>query len=81
MTLTNLNEQPASQDYLKAIFRITEGKGPQTRANTKAIAAELGVSQPSVSAMLDRLAAAKLVDYVHYGGAQLTEDGRHAALR
>jgi DtxR family Mn-dependent transcriptional regulator len=81
LTLTNLNDQPASQDYLKAIFRITEAKGPDARANTKAIAAELGISQPSVSAMLDRLAAARLVDYVHYGGAQLTDDGRHAALR
>jgi DtxR family Mn-dependent transcriptional regulator len=81
LILSSLNEQPASQDYLKAIHRITEGKGRDARANTKAIAAELHVSQPSVSAMLDRLAAANLVDYVHYGGVQLSADGRRAALR
>jgi DtxR family Mn-dependent transcriptional regulator len=72
---------PAPQDYLKAIHRITEAAGPEARANTKAIAVELNISQPSVSAMLDRLSDAKLVDYVHYGGAQLTDEGRAAAMR
>jgi DtxR family Mn-dependent transcriptional regulator len=72
--------QPALQDYLKAVHRVTEARGGEP-ANTKAIAAELGISQPSVSAMLDRMAADGLVDYVHYGGATLTRKGRRAALR
>jgi DtxR family Mn-dependent transcriptional regulator len=71
---------PAPQDYLKAIHRITDG-GAAARAGTKAIAAELKVSPPSVSAMLDRLAAEGMVDYVHYGGATLTAEGRRTALR
>jgi DtxR family Mn-dependent transcriptional regulator len=73
--------QPALQDYLKAIHRLTEASGRQDRATTKAIAAELGVTAPSVSAMLDRMAAQRLVDYVHYAGASLTPRGRRAALR
>ncbi|MEA2684008.1 MAG: DtxR family transcriptional regulator, Mn-dependent transcriptional regulator [Chloroflexota bacterium] len=72
---------PALQDYLKAIHRLTEGSGRQDRASTKAIAAELGVTAPSVSAMLDRMASQRLVDYVHYAGASLTPRGRRAALR
>ncbi|MGI8609736.1 MAG: metal-dependent transcriptional regulator [Candidatus Dormibacteria bacterium] len=72
--------QPALQDYLKAVYRVTESRGGEP-ANTKAIAAELGVSQPSVSAMLDRMAADGLVDYVHYAGATLSRRGRRAALR
>lgn len=72
--------QPALQDYLKAVYRVTEARGGEP-ANTKAIATELGVSQPSVSAMLDRMAADGLVDYVHYAGATLSRKGRRAALR
>jgi DtxR family Mn-dependent transcriptional regulator len=72
--------KPALQDYLKAIHQVTEARGGEP-ANTKAIAARLGVSQPSVSAMLDRMAADGLIDYVHYAGASLTRKGRRAALR
>jgi DtxR family Mn-dependent transcriptional regulator len=75
-----VHPQPALQDYLKAVFRVTEARGGQP-ANTKAIAAEIGVSQPSVSAMLDRMSADGLVDYIHYAGATLTRKGRRAALR
>jgi len=71
--------QPALQDYLKAIYQVTESRGGEP-AKTKAIAARLGVSQPSVSAMLDRLSADGQVDYVHYAGAALTAKGRGAAL-
>ncbi|MFN2466399.1 MAG: metal-dependent transcriptional regulator [Candidatus Dormibacteria bacterium] len=74
------NPKPALQDYLKAIHQVTEARGGEP-ANTKAIAVRLGVSQPSVSAMLDRMAADGLVDYVHYAGASLTRKGRRAALR
>ena len=72
--------KPALQDYLKAIHGITDAGGGEP-AKTKAIASRLGVSQPSVSAMLDRMSADGLVDYVHYGGASLTRKGRRAALR
>jgi DtxR family Mn-dependent transcriptional regulator len=73
--------KPAPQDYLKAIHRLTEGAPPGGRAGTKALALQLRVSPPSVSAMLDRLAEDGLVDYIHYGGARLTRRGRAAAMR
>jgi DtxR family Mn-dependent transcriptional regulator len=68
------------QDYLKAIHRLTEG-ADGGRATTTGIARELGVSAPSVSAMLDRMKAGGLVDYVHYAGATLTDEGQREALR
>jgi len=70
--------KPAIQDYLKAVHKLTE---TDSRATTNGIARALGVSAPSVSAMLDRMAAEGMVDYVHYAGASLTADGRAAALR
>ena len=77
--MPRVNPQPALQDYLKAIYQVTESSGGEP-AKTKAIASRLGVSQPSVSAMLDRLSADGQVDYVHYAGAVLTAKGRTAAL-
>jgi len=66
--------KPAIQDYLKAVHKLTE---TDPRATTNGIARSLGVSAPSVSAMLDRMAAEGMVDYVHYAGASLTPAGRH----
>jgi DtxR family Mn-dependent transcriptional regulator len=80
LLMPRAHPQPALQDYLKAIYQVTESRGGEP-ANTKAIATRLGVSQPSVSAMLDRMAADGQVDYVHYAGASLTRKGRRAALR
>jgi DtxR family Mn-dependent transcriptional regulator len=68
----------AREDYLKAIFHLgLEG----TRASTSALAERLGVRDPSVSAMLKRLAADGLVDHVPRSGATLTDDGRLACMR
>lgn len=64
-------------DYLKAIWTIGGGEG----AATSALAAELGVSAASVSAMLAKLQEMKLVTYRRYYGAELTEEGRREALR
>ncbi len=41
--MTVKHPQPALQDYLKAVYRVTEARRGEP-ANTKAIAAELGVS-------------------------------------
>jgi DtxR family Mn-dependent transcriptional regulator len=79
---TPAEPKPAPQDYLKAIHRLTEAEPAQPRrAGTKEIAAQLGVSAPSVSAMLDHLAGDGLIDYQHYRGARLSPRGRAAALR
>ena len=48
--------------------------------STSAIAAQLGVSQPSVTRMTKKLAADGLVVRVPYRGVTLTETGRRVAL-
>jgi len=72
--------QPTSarEDYLKAIFHLSRHGG---RVGTSALAERLGVRDPSVSAMLKRLAADGLVDYEPRQGALLTDRGRLATMR
>ena len=68
----------AREDYLKAIFHLEAEEG---RASTSSLAVRLGVRDPSVSAMLKRLAADGLVSYAPRHGATLTDAGRAACLR
>ncbi len=65
-------------DYLKAIWTVTNNNQP---AATNHLAKQLGLSAPSVSAMLGKLKKLGLVDYERYQGAQLTERGRCEAVR
>ena len=57
------------QDYLKEIFKLlSEGE----KATTTAIARRMGVSAPSVTSMLKKLAALGLVAHEPYrGGGKL----------
>ncbi|MEX2542259.1 MAG: metal-dependent transcriptional regulator [Trueperaceae bacterium] len=64
-------------DYLKAIWTVSNSKP----ASTNAIAEVLGVSSPSVSAMLARLQDSGLIEYERYRGVRLTEQGEREALR
>jgi DtxR family transcriptional regulator, Mn-dependent transcriptional regulator len=66
----------ASQDYLKAIWKL----GRDGPATTSAIADELGVSPASATGMLKRLAALGLVEHERYHGATLTIAGERVAL-
>jgi DtxR family Mn-dependent transcriptional regulator len=67
----------AIQDYLKEIYKLEAAGG---RPTTSALAAELGVSAPSVTSMVKKLASLKLVDYERYRGARLTPKGERVAL-
>ena len=67
----------AIQDYLKEIYKL-EAAG--SRATTSALAARLGVSPPSVTAMLKKLASLGLVEHERYRGARLTRKGEKVAL-
>jgi len=67
----------AAEDYLKAILQLESGDGATT---TGALAERLGISQPSVTAMTKKLAAADLVVRVPYRGVTLTRRGRRVAL-
>jgi len=66
------------EDYLKAVFRLTEEGEP---ASTTALADELLVAAPSVSGMIKRLAGQGLLQHVPYRGVTLTRAGRREALR
>jgi DtxR family Mn-dependent transcriptional regulator len=66
------------EDYLKAIYRLSPEGRP---ASTSDIAHLLELSAPSVSGMVKRLSELGLLEHVPYKGVQLTDAGRHAALR
>ena len=66
------------EDYLKAIFALTE-RGEI--ASTSAIAGALEVQPASVTGMVKRLAEADLVQHVPYRGVRLTGKGLREALR
>jgi DtxR family transcriptional regulator, Mn-dependent transcriptional regulator len=66
-------------DYLKAILEI--GGAEESRVTTNALAQRLGVRTPSVTGMLQKLAAQKpaLVVYEKHRGAHLTAAGKQRA--
>jgi DtxR family Mn-dependent transcriptional regulator len=66
------------QDYLKALFLLEREGSP---VPTSRLAAQLQVSAPSVTNMITRLAAARLVAHSPRAGAHLTPLGRREALR
>ncbi len=69
----------ALEDYLKAIYKLAhEGEG--AAVGTGAVAQALGVSAPSATNMLKRLAAAGLIEHRSRRGVTLTPAGEKAAL-
>jgi DtxR family transcriptional regulator, Mn-dependent transcriptional regulator len=76
----------AIEDYLKAIYELAEDTG---KVSTSALSEKLGVKPPSVTGMLQKLAADKdddghaktpLVNYERHQGVTLTRAGRRVAL-
>lgn len=67
----------SKQDYVKALYALEAAGAPVA---TSDLAAQLGVSAPSVTVMLRRLAAEKLVRHTPRAGARLTAEGRRRAL-
>lgn len=64
-------------DYLEQILHLIEEKG---YARAVDISKNLGISQASVTNMLQRLDAEGLVKHEKYRGTVLTEDGQRIAL-
>ena len=75
------NHQPAisaaMEDYLKAIYRLQQD---HDRVTTQALATELGLSNPSVTNMVKRLADIAMVQHNRYYGVSLTDAGAKVAL-
>lgn len=67
----------AAEAYLSAIYEIEESSG---RATTSAVAAQLGVSNPSVTRMMKKLAATELLRHAPYHGVELTPYGKLLAI-
>jgi DtxR family transcriptional regulator, Mn-dependent transcriptional regulator len=67
------------QDYLKNIYELTENG---ESASTNALAQKMKVRAPSVTGMIQKMAAAEpaLVEYQKHQGVTLTKAGRRAAL-
>ena len=69
----------AEENYLKAIFKISERA--QKSASTNAIAKHLSTSAASVTDMLKRLAEKKYINYEKYKGVTLTSEGSKIATQ
>jgi DtxR family Mn-dependent transcriptional regulator len=67
----------AMEDYLKAVYRLKEQGGTIT---TQRISEELGVTGPSVTNMVKRLAELRLLEHERYMGVELTPAGEKIAL-
>jgi DtxR family transcriptional regulator, Mn-dependent transcriptional regulator len=66
------------ENYLKAIYHLmTDGSGAVT---TNAIADSVNTRAASVTDMLKKLSAKKLIDYKKYYGVSMTDSGEKAAL-
>ncbi len=74
-----MKQSTSIQDYLKRIYELTEDGSP---ASTNDLARELNISAPSVTGMIQKLAAEKpaLVEYQKHQGVMLTPIGKKAAL-
>jgi DtxR family Mn-dependent transcriptional regulator len=68
----------AVEDYAKAIFAL-EGRSSEP-VSTNALAARLGITPGSVSAMLKKLDELGLTTHLPYRGVRLTEKGRRLAI-
>jgi DtxR family transcriptional regulator, Mn-dependent transcriptional regulator len=66
-----------AEDYLKEIYKLQTEQG---RATTSALAERVGVSPPSATAMLKKLADLKLLRHERYRGVTLTAAGEKAAI-
>ena len=72
---------PSVEDYLKAIWTLSERSMEYQAAGTKDLAEMLLVTPPAVSKMLKQIERQLLVTHVPYYGVRLTANGRRIALR
>jgi DtxR family Mn-dependent transcriptional regulator len=75
--MAKVEHSDAIQDYLKELYKL---QAADERATTSALARRMGVSAPSATAMIKKLADLGLVVHTPYKGATLTEEGERTAL-
>lgn len=72
-----MNFTISEENYIKAIFHLQEDGGTVT---TNALAEKLSTKAASVTDMMKKLNAKKLLNYKPYYGFTLSQDGKKAAL-
>ena len=72
-----LNYSTSEENYIKTIFHLQEAEGTVT---TNALAAELKARPASITDMMKKLKAKKLVHYEAYHGFRLSNEGKKVAL-
>jgi DtxR family transcriptional regulator, Mn-dependent transcriptional regulator len=70
----------AVQDYLKAIYKLQNGRLAVTSVNTSMVAEKMEVAAASATNMVKKLAEMKLVKHTPYQGVELTLTGEKVAL-
>lgn len=70
---------PAEENYLKAIYHLSEGG--KKSVSTNDISHEMKTKPASVSDMLRKLANKRVIDYRKYYGLQITDEGKKFALQ
>jgi DtxR family Mn-dependent transcriptional regulator len=66
------------EDYLKAIYEITQREGEPV--STSSVAELLEVTPPTVTSMMEKLEERGLIEREKYSGAHLTREGETVAL-
>lgn len=66
------------ENYLKSIFRLSETNAD---VSTTELAKALNIKSATVTDMLKKLAAKKLIKYEKYHGLRMTDKGRQIAIR
>lgn len=72
-----MNFSSSEENYLKAIYHLQSENG---KVSTSALAAELSTKASSITDMMKKLSAKKLLHYKPYHGFSLSEMGKKAAL-
>jgi len=72
-----LNYSTSEENYIKTIFHLQDADGTVT---TNALAAELKARPASITDMMKKLKAKKLVHYEAYHGFRLSNEGKKVAL-
>ncbi|WP_462253323.1 metal-dependent transcriptional regulator [Ferruginibacter sp.] len=72
-----MNFTVSEENYIKSIYHLQQHAGI---VNTNALAAEMQTKAASVTDMLKKLSAKKILQYEKYKGFKLTDNGKKVAL-
>jgi DtxR family Mn-dependent transcriptional regulator len=72
-----MNFSISEENYIKSIYHLQQNSG---LVNTNSLAAEMQTKAASVTDMLKKLSAKKILQYEKYKGFKLTETGKKVAL-